>query len=76
MIKFVLLALLMVVVAWLWALVRRASKPPVPPTKADEPAVMVVCAHCGVHLPRADALPGPGGVYCSEAHRAAGRAPR
>jgi uncharacterized protein len=34
---------------------------------------MVSCAHCGLHLPEADALPGPDGAhYCSEAHRRAG----
>jgi uncharacterized protein len=32
---------------------------------------MVRCAHCGLHLPATDALPGPGGVYCSAAHRRA-----
>jgi uncharacterized protein len=32
---------------------------------------MLACAHCGVHLPRDEALPGRGGVFCSEAHRAA-----
>jgi uncharacterized protein len=32
---------------------------------------MLACAHCGVHLPRDEALPGRGGVFCGEAHRAA-----
>jgi uncharacterized protein len=32
---------------------------------------MLACAQCGVHLPRDEALPGRGGVFCSEAHRAA-----
>jgi len=36
---------------------------------------MVRCAHCGLHLPAADALAGPdGAVYCSAAHRQAGTA--
>jgi len=46
---------------------RRGSRPPA------EPAQMVVCAHCGVHLPRQDAvLGGSGTPFCSEAHRDAG----
>ena len=32
---------------------------------------MVSCARCGVHLPRAEALPGASGnVYCDASHRA------
>jgi uncharacterized protein len=34
------------------------------------PVDMVACAHCGLHLPRGDALPGRGGQFCSAAHRA------
>lgn len=36
----------------------------------SEPQPMLACAHCGVHLPRDEALPGRGGVFCGEAHRA------
>jgi uncharacterized protein len=33
---------------------------------------MVRCAHCGLHLPAADAIAGPGGaMFCSVAHRQA-----
>ena len=32
---------------------------------------MIACAYCGVHLPRDEALPGRGGVFCGDAHRAA-----
>ena len=35
------------------------------------PQPMIACAHCGVHLPRDEALPGRGGVFCGDAHRAA-----
>lgn len=37
-------------------------------TKDDK--LMLTCAHCGMHMPRDEALPGKGGVYCSAAHRA------
>ena len=46
---------------------RRAAPPP--------PQDMVECPVCGVHLPRAEALAGPGGqLYCCTEHlqRAAG----
>jgi uncharacterized protein len=29
---------------------------------------MVACAHCGVHLPRSEALVQDGKFYCSAAH--------
>jgi len=52
---------------------RRKPPPPRPPAagSAGEPQPMLACAKCGVHLPRDDALPGRGGVFCSEAHRKA-----
>lgn len=38
-----------------------------------EPAPMVACAHCGVHLPRPDAsFDAEGRSYCGDAHRVAG----
>jgi uncharacterized protein len=44
-----------------------AARPP--PQRA--PQEMIACAHCGVHLPRDEALPGRGGAFCGDAHRAA-----
>lgn len=38
---------------------------------AREPEAMLRCAECGVHLPTSQALPGKGGVFCGDAHRAA-----
>jgi uncharacterized protein len=43
-------------------------------TKSDEtgePQQMLSCAQCGIHLPRDEALPGRGGVFCGAQHRAA-----
>ncbi len=74
-----LLLLLAVVVAVLW-LVRgggrrdtgtRGPASPPAPSPAPPREEMVACRHCGVHLPRSEALPGRGGLFCSEAHRAA-----
>ena len=71
--KFVLIV---IVVAVLIAMVRGSLRrmrggdaPRSPP--AGEPKVILSCATCGLHLPRDEALPGRGGVFCSPAHRAA-----
>jgi uncharacterized protein len=67
------LILIAVVVGVLW-LMRSLRKPSIPPTqKPGQPQQeeMVTCAQCGVHLPRSEALPGQGGVFCGEAHRKA-----
>lgn len=47
-----------------------ANKPgkPAPPAALE----MVSCAHCGLHLPLAEALQQGQQVYCCEAHRAVG----
>jgi len=69
--------LFLVAVALLLWLLRKSStrrttakKPPAPPGTANAPQPMLACAQCGVHLPRDEALPGRGGVFCGEAHRA------
>ena len=76
--KFILFLLVVFLVVWLARGGRRrnAVPPPAatPPAAAPTPALpdtMVSCAHCGIHLPQAEALPGRGGVFCGEAHRAA-----
>ncbi|HEY6132342.1 MAG TPA: PP0621 family protein [Rubrivivax sp.] len=73
--KYLIVLLVVVVVAWL--LVGRATRrgvvrkdaPGQPTLEAED---MVACAHCGVHLPRGDALVAGAAVYCSDAHRVAG----
>ncbi len=70
MAKFVLLLAIVVALVWLTRVGRRrasggdAAAPPAAPKEA-----MVACAQCGLHLPNGDALPGRGGLFCSEAHR-------
>ena len=50
-----------------------AAKPPKSQPPPAEPAKMLACAHCGVHLPQAEVLAGADGrPYCTEAHRLAG----
>lgn len=47
---------------------RHAAKPRHPGQPAA-PAQMVVCHHCGLHLPRAESVEGSLGHYCSPEHR-------
>jgi uncharacterized protein len=70
--KYLILILIVLLVLWLARSSRRAV-PPAAPRPSDEPAKqqpMLACALCGLHLPRDEALPGRGGVFCGEAHRA------
>ena len=82
MTKFLLLLLL--IVAVLWGPLARLRKParreePAGPSGAERghhPQDIVPCAHCGVHLPRKEALPGPehgpAQLFCSAEHRRLG----
>ena len=70
--KFALLILAIVALLWLLRGARRnVSPPPKKEAPSTEPQAMLSCAHCGLHLPRDEALPGRGGVFCGEAHRKA-----
>jgi uncharacterized protein len=70
-----LLLLVLAGLCWMWWRHRRVSSragdqasgqtPPNP-----SPQAMVDCPVCGLHLPRADAVAGRLGAYCSEDHRA------
>lgn len=75
--KYVLLIALALGLIWWWRLLVRknqarpkdaAPAPPPPPGAADD---MIACDHCGLHLPRSEALIGARGTYCSAAHREA-----
>lgn len=69
------LVLLLIAVFALFWLLRASLRRHLPPrTKTPPPPVlqpMVGCTFCGLHLPRDEALPGRGGVFCGEAHRSA-----
>jgi uncharacterized protein len=76
--KFLLLLAVVAFALWLFKTKGRAAPPPSVrkqgPAKApDQPAPMLACVHCGVHLPQADTVQDAAGrAYCSEAHRLAG----
>lgn len=74
--KYVLLIAVVGVVLWLmFGRGRRTEQVRQRETKRTEagPVAMLQCAHCGVHLPKSDALFDAGGrPYCGEPHRLAG----
>lgn len=78
----VLVALLLLVWLLFGSTRRRERREQDPPSSSRGPAPtppvegMVMCAHCGVHLPASAALMARGKAYCSESHRDSGpRAP-
>jgi uncharacterized protein len=71
--KFLLL-IGVLVLAWVLFFKGRRKPPPVGrPDAAPPVAAMLACAHCGLHVPKAEALfDALGRPYCGEAHRLAG----
>lgn len=73
--KFVIFVVAIVLLLWLVfgrRRVRRDAPPPPPHPPASGAEGMVACAHCGVHLPRSEAVVDGVRPYCSDAHRIAG----
>lgn len=77
MMKYLLLIVVIGLVFFLLGIKRsrpavRAPKAEVRPKPAEAlPQDVVSCVHCGLHLPKSEALPGQGGLFCSAAHRTA-----
>lgn len=72
--KYLIVLAVVLVGIWFWRNNRRAELRDKPAARVrasalPEPTEIVACAVCAVHLPRAEALPGGQGVYCSDAHR-------
>jgi uncharacterized protein len=77
--KYLLVTALVLVVFWLWRHNRQAERKAAPSDGASRPdraaqksaqiTEVVACSVCQVHLPRAEAVAGRKGLYCSEAHR-------
>ena len=76
--KFFMLAVAVLALLWLLRSSLRGRlptkappAPPEPPARPVSAQQIISCAHCGVMLPHDEALPGRGGVFCDDAHRAA-----
>lgn len=69
-----LLLIAFIAVIW-WVLKNRSERQARhPEPQVPEPEMMVVCAHCGVHLPQSDSIVENDVHFCSEAHRRAAKA--
>jgi uncharacterized protein len=72
MLKVLIIALAVALLVWLlFGRSARHRKPPGGGRRGGQGGAeeMVSCAHCGVHLPRSDALAARSLHYCSPAHR-------
>lgn len=67
--KYLLVLAVVLVAIHLWRSKRRDAPPRPGKAGAVAPQDMVRCPVCAVHLPRAEALPGPRGFYCCDEHR-------
>ena len=67
-------ALGVVVLAWVLFFKGRRKRPPVDRAKdMAQAAPMLACSHCGLHLPKTEAVfDAEGRPFCGEAHRLAG----
>ena len=67
-----LIAMVFVVLALLRAYQRSLNRPPAP-TRESSVEDMVKCAHCGVNLPRSEAIYSGGEFYCTPEHQKLGK---
>ena len=81
--KYILVLLVLVIAVGIWRNNRRRAEQvqrpqPQRETRLQPPQDMVACAHCGLHLPRSDALmlghAAQPTYYCCAEHRAQGPA--
>lgn len=71
--KYLIVLLVVAAVVWLLLRSRKPARPAARGSATDSgPQAMLQCSHCGVHLPRAEALVDERGAFCTEAHRLAG----
>ena len=58
-----------------WILIRLAKKPGADKKSTKRVGDMVRCAHCGIYIPRHEALTDSGRYYCCTQHRDEDRNP-
>lgn len=70
--RLLLVVLVAVIGILLWRMrgpFRSTARPTQPPRDDRQTDDMLSCAHCALHIPRAEAFPGERGSYCSAQHR-------
>ncbi len=68
MAKILLLALAFAVAFWLLRRYRKHIEQQPPRNPAGETEVMVRCARCDIHIPRAEGVAAEGNYFCSAEH--------
>ncbi len=63
------LLFLLAVIAVVYLLLKRYSKPSSRQDVSASGEDMVRCARCGVHLPKSESILSGGNYYCCDAHR-------
>jgi uncharacterized protein len=66
------LLLLVIAAAVIYFLVTGYARKRGRPSSAPQSESMVACAHCGLNVPRGEALESAGRFFCSEEHRRVG----
>lgn len=73
--KYLVLLVVLVVAFGMWRSRREKSAPAAPAAAPRAlPQNMLACAHCGVHIPQAEALMVGAQAYCCAEHRQRGSA--
>lgn len=67
--KYLFWLLIALLAWWAYTRMRKAEQVKNASPASQAPQDMVPCAHCGIHLPRGEAVAGEKGLYCSTAHR-------
>ena len=73
MFKILLLIAIGFVVVGLFRAYQRSLGQPTAPRRDDVVEDMVKCAHCGVNLPRSEAIYSGGEFFCTPEHRQLGK---
>jgi uncharacterized protein len=66
--RFILLVVALFILIWLVRSALAGRKRERPQSPSETRSELVACAHCGVHLPRAEARSAGGRHFCTEEH--------
>ncbi len=69
--KFLIWFLVIFLIWWAYTRTQKSASKSPPPLTNEPTQDMARCAHCGIHLPRDEAIRGEKGDYCSAEHRTA-----
>ncbi|MCA1925183.1 MAG: hypothetical protein LDL16_02755 [Thiobacillus sp.] len=71
--KIILLIVIVFVAVMVLRAYKRSLNKPAAPARDSKPEDMVKCAHCGVNLPRSEAIYSGGVFFCTPEHQKLGK---